>query len=94
MTDQEPFATFEVRAEYDPNKGELSFIDEQTTRILAIRAGFEETATRRAVIIELEQRVPGHPARRHGHRHPRAVPDEGRGGPSIRGPPFRSVRRP
>lgn len=50
-----PHATFEVRAEYDPAVGELSFIDEQTTRILVIRAGFEEAATRRAAIIELER---------------------------------------
>lgn len=46
---------YEVRAEYDPAKGHLSFIDEQVTRVLAVRANFEEIAIRRACIIELER---------------------------------------
>lgn len=49
---REPYT---VEAQYDPEKGELAFIDERVKRVLQIRAGFEEAATRRAAIIELER---------------------------------------
>jgi len=46
---------YTVEAQYDPDKGELSFIDERVTQVLQVRRQFEEMATRKAAIIELER---------------------------------------
>lgn len=55
MSESTHHVRIQVRAEYDPEKGELIFTEDTVRRVVEVRAKFEEQAFRQAAIIELER---------------------------------------